>query len=313
MAVFTNITLDDAQGFCARYPDIDAISSIQPIAEGTDNSNFILETDTRKYILTIFEGRIPATDLPAMFDFAQQLSSVVPTPIVYRDKNGEQLNVLKDKPAALISFLSGKSCNTPEESHCHQLGQMLGKMHSVKIASDLHPNPLSVQKWHELYRDNVVVIQKHGAGKLIERLMARIDAEWPKDEIPYGPIHADIFPDNVFFESGHISGLIDFYFSCRDFYIYDLMLALNAWCFDAKGSAQGPLIRTFLQAYTDERRLNNAEHEYLSLMGQAAALRIALTRFRDLEKPGHFTPRDPMAYVNIIKFYQQNEIRDYLS
>lgn len=317
MAVFTPVTLSDAQTFCQNYRTLAPITDIIPIAEGTDNSNFILVSDHKKYVLTVFEGRVNPADLPAIFHFTAECHDVVPTPKAYENDNGGVLGLLHDKPAAIVEFLDGTSHLTPSAADCDKIGALLAKLHLHRTApAGLPENPLSLDAWQDMFDENISKIRSfdQDAAQNIQMWLKNMVLKWPKpDSLPRGAIHADLFPDNVFFNAGKISGIIDFYFACRDFYVYDLMLTVNAWCFDQGGRVNDLCLRAFFDAYQKVRPLNAAEKAALPLMGQAAGLRIALTRLRDFDKAGDFTPRDPRQYLNIIKFYEAKDLGKVLS
>lgn len=316
MAVFTPITIDDARAFCSEYKGIGAVRAMHPISEGTDNSNFIIEAGSQKYILTIFESRINPDHILPVLEFADAASSVISTPRPYVNHAGKILGQLKNKPAALVEFIQGSSHLDPSADDCGAIAGVLAKMHMMDTAAENLPeNPLSLKTWQQLYRDNTAKISGYGesAEDVVAKCLSDLAERWPAwDRLPHGPVHADVFPDNVFFQKGQISGVIDFYFSCRDFYIYDLMLTINAWCFDQAGQFKPAHYQSFMKAYQKIRALNDDEKGYIRLMGQAAGLRIALTRFRDLDKGGQFSPRDPAPYLNIIKFYASATEKDLI-
>ena len=317
MAVFTPVTLPDAQKFCRAYTALPPITGIIPIEQGTDNSNFILVAENKqKFVLTVFEGRVNPLDLPAIFEFTAHCHKLIPTPKPYENINGGIMGQLHGKPAAIVEFLNGASHLSPTVDDCAKMGRLLGQLHKSRAGqTGLRDNPLSLEEWQNIYDENKTKIEKFDANAAydIQELLRKLTLSWPHDgQIPSGAIHADLFPDNVFFDGGEISGIIDFYFAAIDFYIYDSMVTVNAWCFDAGGRINQMAFQSFLNAYTNQRPLSQAEQNHLSIMGQAAALRIALTRLRDWDKSGDFTPRNPRPYLNIIRFYQDNALKDLM-
>ena len=310
MAVFTSISLQDAQLFCKPYAAVDHIDRIDPIEAGTDNSNFILQDGNKKFILTIFEDRIVKSDLPGILAFTSFINErVISAPEPYKTVNGETVCPLKGKPAALVEYVEGQSITSPNANHAKQMGKTLAQMHSAAKGEDfrLPQNRLSLPTWRPIYENSISKLsteQKAYADQALERL----EKNWPptNHDLPRGVIHADAFPDNVFFQNDKISGLIDFYFSCRDFYIYDFALTLNAWCFDETGQPAPENIHAFMTAYEKIRPLTPAERRDLHLMGMGAAFRIFVTRLRDWDRKTPdmvYTPKDPIPYLKILKFH----------
>ena len=319
MAVFTPISFDDAHAFFKKCVRDDTLKSIRPIAEGTDNTNYLAQGEARKYILTVFEDRIKPHHLPGIFQFMAALDAqgfAVPHP--YSDQRGNHIHLLCGKPAALTSFLPGTSAQRPTAAQSQEMARLLADMHDAAddMSFDLAENDMSRVSWQELYQKHFSTIREHRCADAINALLAEINTQWPTTrDVRAGNIHADAFPDNVFFDHGQISGVIDFYFACHNFYLYDVMLTLNAWCFDDQGQVHSDAAHGFLKAYHLKLPISPTEMKYIRLFGQAAALRIALTRFRDLYKTGeggHFTPRDPMAYMNIVQFHQVHDLAEVL-
>lgn len=319
MAVFTPITFEDACAFCDDYAHIERVDNLTPIEAGTDNTNYILAADGKKYILTIFEDRIIKSDLAPTFELIDRINdTVIAAPRAYANTQNKIFGEIKGKPAALIEFIVGKSVLSPNQEHCRQMGSTLAKMHLAtdKQGFNLPHNRLSYETWIDIYNSCKDKLPTKQAA-FIHTIQNTYIENWP-DKIcglPMGAIHADVFPDNVFFSGDTISGVIDFYFSCRDFYIYDLALTVNAWCFDEKGHVIEGCLTSFLEAYQDIRPLNTVEKKYLTQISIGAAFRIFVTRLRDIDKKQEdmvYTAKDPSPYLNIIKFYHENDIRNAL-
>jgi len=270
MAVYTEVGDDELDAFVAQY-DIGEVESCKGIAEGVENSNFLLTTTTGPYILTLYEKRVNPNDLPFFLTLMDHLAGKgikCPTPVHGTD--GAALRTLCGRPAAIVSFLRGMWPRRIQTTHCGQLGTALAEMHLA--GQDLpmtRPNSLSVAGWRPLFEaarsgaDGVAP----GLAAEIERELALLEARWPRD-LPSGVIHADLFPDNVFFLHDTFSGLIDFYFACTDVFAYDLAICLNAWCFEPDGSFNATKARQMLASYRRVRPFSQAELEALPLLAR---------------------------------------------
>ena len=309
MAVYTEISDDELTAFVADY-DIGHPVSLKGIAEGVENSNYLLQTDRDQYILTIYEKRVSARDLPFFLGLMDHLAGRAfpcPTPIHGRD--GDALRQVAGKPAAIVSFLDGISVRRPTTENCAQLGSALAAMHLAGADfSTRRANALSVSDWHPLYdrtkadADSV----EPGLAANIAQELDDIERTWPRD-LPHGVIHADLFPDNVFFLEGRLSGFIDFYFACNDYYAYDIAVCLNAWCFETDGSFNITKAKALLTAYRKERPITPEELAALPLLARGAALRFLLTRLYDWlnQVPGALVqPKDPLEYWRKLHFHR---------
>jgi len=309
MAVYTAVSDQELAAFLADF-DIGRAVSFKRIAEGVENSNYFLLTDQGPHILTLYEKRVALEDLPYFLGLMEHLAGrglACPTPIYGRD--GKVLRTLCGRPAAITSFLSGVWPLRPTPAHCGPLGDALARMH---IAGLDYParreNALSVAGWRALFAqsearaDEVVPeLAAELAGEL-EELAAR----WPRD-LPEGVIHADLFPDNVFFDEDKLSGLIDFYFACNDFLAYDLAVCLNAWCFEPDVSFNVTKARLMINAYRKVRPCSEEELNALPLLARGAALRFLLTRLYDWlnQVDGAMVkPKDPMEYIKKLRFHR---------
>ncbi|MCX8231174.1 MAG: homoserine kinase, partial [Alphaproteobacteria bacterium] len=283
MAVYTEISDDELTAFVAAY-DIGHPVSLKGIAEGVENSNYLLQTDRDNYILTIYEKRVSARDLPFFLGLMDHLAGrgfPCPTPIHGRD--GDALRQVAGKPAAIVSFLEGISVRRPTTEHCALLGTALAAMHLTGADFSTHrANALSVADWRPLHdrtkadADSV----EPGLAANIARELDDIERTWPRD-LPSGVIHADLFPDNVFFLQDRLSGFIDFYFACNDYYAYDIAVCLNAWCFETDGSFNITKAKALLTAYRKKRPITPEELAALPILARGAALRFLLTRLYD--------------------------------
>ena len=318
MAVYTDVAADELAEFLSRY-DIGELLSYKGIAEGVENSNFLLHSSSGYFILTLYEKRVARSDLPFFLELMTHLASRgISCPLPVKNKSGEALSTLADRPAAIISFLEGVWPRKPNAAHCAGVGEALAKMH---LAGRDFPvrraNALSVEGWRPLFEQAA-----SRADELQGGLRAFIAAEldhlesgvWPND-LPQGVIHADLFPDNVFFLGEKLSGIIDFTFACNDMLAYDVAICLNAWCFESDYSFNVTKARAFLGAYGRARKLSDAEERALPLLARGAALRFLLTRlvdFLNVPKGALVRPKDPLEYVRKLRFQQGvASIRDY--
>ncbi len=309
MAVYTDVSDDELERFVARY-DIGEVTSFKGIAEGVSNSNFFLQTTVDRYILTLYEARAPKEDLPFFIGLMDHLAAHglnCPRPLP--DRKGEKLGELSGRPAALVTFLDGVSIKRPQTGHCAEAGRALADLHEAgKGFAMLRPNPLSVSGWRPLAEaadTRADWISPGLAGRIAEEL-ARHEAGWPQG-LPSGVIHADLFPDNVFFIGGKCTGLIDFYFAAQDAFAYDLAICLNAWCFESDLSFNLTKGQALLSGYESRRRLTQAEVEALPQLARGAALRFLLTRvvdFLDVPAGALVKPHDPVPYDRRLSFHR---------
>jgi homoserine kinase type II len=310
MAVYTEVPDGDLAAFIAAY-GIGEVVSCKGIAEGVENTNYILHTTSGSFILTLYEKRVNREDLPFFLGLMEHLAAKglnCPTPI--KAKDGAALRELCGRPAAIISFLEGMWPRRPNEKHCQQVGAALADLHLKGMDFKLsRPNNLSVEGWRTLVantKDRADEV-KPGLAEIITAELAFLSDHWPRG-LASGVIHADLFPDNVFFLGDHLSGLIDFYFACTDFLVYDLAICLNAWCFEQNGEFNVTKARLMIEGYRKTRALPQAELDALPLLARGGALRFLLTRLYDWlnHPPGAFVqPKDPLEYLKKLKFHQQ--------
>jgi homoserine kinase type II len=318
MAVYTDVAADELAEFL-KYYEIGDLLSYKGIAEGVENSNFLLHTTSGYFILTLYEKRVAKSDLPFFLDLMTHLASRgVSCPQPVKDKRGGALSVLAGRPAAVISFLEGIWPRKPNVAHCAGVGGALARMHLAGTDFPMcRPNALSVSGWRPLFEQAASRADEVQIG-LHDFIASELDylesGVWPKG-LPAGVIHADLFPDNVFFLGERVSGIIDFTFACNDALAYDVAICLNAWCFESDYSFNVTKARAFLGAYGRERKLSEAEERALPLLARGAALRFLLTRlvdFLNVPKGALVRPKDPLEYVRKLRFQQGvSSIRDY--
>jgi homoserine kinase type II len=317
MAVYTDVAAEDLAEFLKGY-DIGELLSYKGIAEGVENSNFLLHTTKGAYILTLYEKRVALDDLPYFLSLMAHLAERgVRCPQPAKNRKGEVYSWLAERPAAIINFLEGVWPRRPNAAHCTGVGEALANMHLAGSDFPLfRKNPLSVAGWRPLFdlaaprADSV----QPGLRDFIARELDHLETRWPTD-LPVGVIHADLFPDNVFFLGEKLSGLIDFPFACNDILAFDVAICLNAWCFEPDHSFNVTKARALLNAYGRARKLSEAEQEALPLLARGSALRFLLTRLVDFLNvpPGALVkPKDPLEYARKLRFHQGVEtVRDY--
>jgi homoserine kinase type II len=317
MAVYTDVGDEEIAAFIASY-GLGEVISFKGIAEGVENTNYLVETERGWFILTLYEKRVNAAELPFFLALMEHLAGAglnCPTPV--RDLEGRNLRELAQRPAALVTFLEGLSVRRPAPEHCREVGEALARMHIA--AADFamtRRNGLGLTDWRPLYErfESRADQIRSGLASAIEAELAFLESAWPKN-LPHGVIHADLFPDNVFFLHDHLSGLIDFYFACTDALAYDVAVCLNAWCFETDGSFNITKGRALLKGYDSVRCLSATERAAMPILARGAALRFLLTRAYDWinTPPDALVKRkDPGEYARRLKFHQSiKSVREY--
>ncbi len=309
MAVYTDVTAEDLDRFLADY-DIGGLRSYKGIAEGVENSNFLVHTDAGSFILTLYEKRVKAEDLPFFLGLMEHLAKRgITCPLPVKNKAGGMLGKIAGRPAAVITFLDGLWIRRPNAGHCAAVGEALARLHLAGADFALtRANALSIEGWRPLYErakdrgDSV----RPGLCSDIEKELDALQRSWPR-ALPQGVIHADLFPDNVFFLGDKLSGLIDFYFACTDMLAYDVAVCLNAWCFEPDHSYNITKGRALLKAYGKVRALSAGERDAFPVLARGAAMRFLLTRLVDwLAVPDGalVKPKDPREYDRKLRFHQ---------
>jgi homoserine kinase type II len=317
MAVYTDVSADDLTRFLSVY-DIGELLSYKGIAEGVENSNFLVHTSAGNFILTLYEKRVAEDDLPFFLGLMEHLAErgiTCPQPV--KNRQGGVLGKVAGRPAAIVTFLDGLWIRRPSPSHCSAVGGALARLHLAGADfKQKRANALSIESWRPLYEhakvrgDSV----RQGLCSEIEMELDALEKSWPR-RLPQGVIHADLFPDNVFFLGDKLSGLIDFYFACTDTLAYDVAVCLNAWCFESDHSYNVTKGRSLLNAYGTVRALSEAERNALPVLARGAAMRFLLTRLVDwLAVPDGalVRPKDPLEYYRKLRFHQSvKSVQDY--
>ena len=317
MAVYTEVGDAELEAFLSEY-DIGEADAFKGIAEGVENSNYLLTTTRGHYIVTLYEKRVDPNDLPfflGLMDHLSQRGINCPQPIHGRD--GQALRRLAGRPAAITSFLHGMWPRRIAVKHCGPVGAALADLHLAGRDFKMERrNALSVRGWRPLFkagRDKADELAK-GLAHELEVELDFLEAQWPTG-LPTGVIHADLFNDNVFFLQDKVSGLIDFYFACNDAFAYDVAICLNAWCFEPDRAFNTTKARALLQAYEKVRPLEQAERASLPLLARGAALRFLLTRLYDwIHTPADalVKRKDPLEYLAYLRFHRgASSLADY--
>jgi len=315
MAVYTPITKEKLSSFLENY-NIGSLEDFKGVLEGVENTNYKIITSQGNFILTIFEKRVKEQELPFFIELQNHLSNKnikCPSPIPNR--NEQHIDTIEDKPCVLMSFLEGKKIKNSTSYHCHQIGRLTAKIHLYsKDFNVTRNNGLHQKHWEDIFgKCKNSKDRRYGElYQIIEQELQYLDKNWPR-KLPTGIIHGDIFPDNVFFIENNVSGIIDFYFSCNDFYAYDLAITTNAWCFDKKESFQKEKFDSLLKGYQQHANMSNDEKSHFNTLLRGAAMRILVTRLYDqLYHPdgAMVVPKDPFEFFDIMKWHQNNSIFD---
>lgn len=319
MAVYTKIDTDALRAFLRQY-DLGELISFEGILAGVENTNYHVFTDQGRYVLTLFEKRVQPEELPFFFSYTSFLNDHdILCPKAIPARQGDIITTLAGKPAVIVSFLEGAGVAPADISieHCADLGQYLARMHMVSSGfKERKSNTMGIEAWQLLFEKTKSRADEveNGLSGLLEEELGYLERRWP-DTLPKAVVHADMFPDNVFFKDNKTYGVIDFYFSCTEILLYDLALVLNAWCFDTKDNLDKIRLSAFMNAYQNVRPLTDAERAAFSLLCRAAALRILMTRLHDWSfHPGDefVKPKLPNEYINKLKFHQRVDINDIL-
>jgi homoserine kinase type II len=317
MAVYTKLSLNELKDFFLKY-DLGNLLNYKGIKEGIENTNYFIQTEKGKFILTLYEKRVDEKDLPFFISLMRNLyDKKFPSPEPIININGNYISEISNKKAAVVSFLEGSTKKNLNPNDCYQVGINTGKLHLItKNLKGKRENKLSVKSWREIYNK----VEKDcfkihpNLSEVIEKNLKEIENNWPSN-IPSGIIHADLFPDNIFFKSQKLSGIIDYYFSCYDFYAFEIAICLNALCFEGKNenlSFNVTKAKKFIDGYSSIRKLTEEEKNNLKILCQGAAIRFLLTRVFDylnLTEGAIVTVKDPLEYLKRLEFH--NNVKNY--
>ena len=315
MAVFTKITQAQLEDFLSSY-NIGNLVSYEGIEAGVSNTNYFVDTDRGRYVLTLFEPRrVEADDISFFMDYTITLEeNGVPCPRTMLRNDKTNRGILNDRPAAIFSFLEGRGAHvdTITETDCERAGEVLAQMHlAAQKIIRTSPNRFSLKRWQDWVTMLGTDMDKifDGTFKYAADELDWVASRWPSG-LPSGAIHADYFPDNVFFQDGDVSGVIDFHFVCTDMFAYDLAIALNAWSFDTDNKFDQSRFSAMMRGYNSVRPLSKEELNALPVLLRAAALRFLLSRIEEKLnwKPDDFMkPHDPMVFANRLRHFQTHE------
>jgi homoserine kinase type II len=310
MAVYTDLTDEELAGLVAQY-DLGVPQAFKGIAEGVTNSNFLLETDQARFILTIYERRFVPAELPFFMDVMERLADrAFPAPRPIHTRSGATIASVRGKPCAIVSFLNGISPRKPTVAQCRVAGEALGWMHkALEGFTGTRANGLGPQAWAGLVTPHLDVAEglRPGLAASAAADLADLAGQWPRD-LPRGVIHADLFPDNILLMGDALGGVIDFYFACVDFLAYDLAVCLNAWCFEPRGAFNHTKGRAMIAGYESVRALNEAERAALPLLARGAAMRFFSTRLHDWTENldnALVQRKDPLDYADRLDFHRK--------
>ncbi len=311
MAVFTKLSDSDFKAILSHY-NIGDYKNSEGIAEGVENTNYKLETTKGNFILTVYEKRVKADDLPFFMNLQKKLNEIgFPCPMPIDNDEGKLISKIKDKNFTIVTFLKGKSPKTIGNDEVSEAGHILGFFHKLSsgFGRDIYrPNTMAKSFWIETYSKVKEKAESHFTDlKSATEKAFNLVNKWP-DELPKGVIHADFFPDNVLYNQGKISGVIDFYMACNDLLSYDLAIALNSWCFEKDHAFNITKARLMLKAYNKTRKLSEEELENLPVLCIGASLRFLSTRLFDYfnqNQDALVKVKDPREYLEKLKFHLQ--------
>ena len=317
MAVYTKLSEENLKNFFSKY-NVGNILNYKEIKEGVENTNYFIKAEKGKFILTLYEKRVEEKDLPFFISLMRNLfDKNFPSPEPIINKNGNYISEISGKKAAVVSFLDGGAKKILNPNDCHEVGVKAAELHLItKDLSGKRENKLSIKSWRKIYdkvKKNCSKIHPN-LPNIIEKNLDVIEKKWPKD-IPAGIIHADLFPDNIFFKNNKLSGIIDYYFSCYDFFAFEIAICLNALCFEGQNenlSFNVTKAKKFIDGYSSIRKLNDKEKEHLKILCQGAAIRFLLTRVFDylnLIEGAIVKIKDPLEYMKRLEFH--NNVKNY--
>ena len=320
MAVYTKLSEEELKEFFSKY-NLGKLLNYKEIKEGIENTNYFIQTETGKFILTLYEKRVEEKDLPFFIGLMRNLfDKNFPSPEPIVNKNGNYISEVLGKKAAVVSFLDGKAKKILSPNDCYEVGINTAKLHMItKDLTSKRENRLSVNSWRNIYSKVKKDCSKIHSNlpKIIEKNLEMIEKNWPKN-IPSGIIHADLFSDNIFFKNNKLSGIIDYYFSCYDFYAFEIAICLNALCFEGKNenlSFNVTKSKKFIDGYSSVRQLTEEEKISLKVLCQGAAIRFLLTRVFDylnLTEGAIVKIKDPIEYLKRLEFHDNVEnYQDY--
>ena len=308
MAVYTKLEHQEVEQFLEQY-NINNFKDYKGITEGVENTNYFIKTSEQDYILTIYEKRVDENDLPFFIKLLSSLSdNRFPCPKPIANKNNEKINKIKNKNAALVTFLNGQSKNKITSEECFEIGKITAQLHEITKKFDINrKNNLSIENWDSIFEKTIKqkIDLDESIIKKTKNYLNFLKDKWPKN-LPQGIIHADLFPDNIFFTNNKVSGIIDFYFACNDFFAYEIAICINSLCFDNNSTFNMTKAKNLIDGYTSIRTLSEDEKKYLPILSMGAAMRFFLTRLYDFyhtDNKADVKIKDPFEYLKKIEFH----------
>ncbi|MEY3434592.1 MAG: Homoserine kinase [Pseudomonadota bacterium] len=308
MAVYTKLEHQEVRQFLEQY-NINNFKDYKGITEGVENTNYLIKTSEQDYILTIYEKRVDENDLPFFIKLLSYLSeNKFPCPKPIANKNNEKINRIKNKNAALVTFLNGQSKNKITSEECFEIGKITAQLHEITKKFNINrKNNLSIENWESIFEKTIKqkIDLEESIIKKTKNYLNFLKDKWPKN-LPQGIIHADLFPDNIFFTNNKVSGIIDFYFACNDFFAYEIAICINSLCFDNNSTFNMTKAKNLIDGYTSIRTLSEDEKKYLPILSMGAAMRFFLTRLYDFyhtDNKADVKIKDPFEYLKKIEFH----------
>ena len=308
MAVYTKLEHQEVKQFLEQY-NINNFKDFKGITEGVENTNYLIKTSEQDYILTIYEKRVDENDLPFFIKLLSNLSeNNFPCPKPISNKNNEKINKIKNKNAALVTFLNGQSKNKITSEDCFEIGKITAQLHEITKKFNINrKNNLSIENWDSIFEKTIKqkIDLDESIIKKTKNYLNFLKDKWPKN-LPQGIIHADLFPDNIFFTNNKVSGIIDFYFACNDFFAYEIAICINSLCFDNNSTFNMTKAKNLIDGYTSIRTLSEDEKKYLPILSMGAAMRFFLTRLYDFyhtDNKADVKIKDPFEYLKKIEFH----------
>ena len=308
MAVYTKLEHQEVRQFLEQY-NINKFKDYKGITEGVENTNYLIKTSEQDYILTIYEKRVDENDLPFFIKLLSYLSeNKFPCPKPIANKNNEKINRIKNKNAALVTFLNGQSKNKITSEECFEIGKITAQLHEITKKFDINrKNNLSIENWESIFEKTIKqkIDLDESIIKKTKNYLNFLKDKWPKN-LPQGIIHGDLFPDNIFFTNNKVSGIIDFYFACNDFFAYEIAICINSLCFDNNSTFNMTKAKNLIDGYTSIRTLSEDEKKYLPILSMGAAMRFFLTRLYDFyhtDNKADVKIKDPFEYLKKIEFH----------
>ena len=308
MAVYTKLEHQEVRQFLEQY-NINNFKDYKGITEGVENTNYLIKTSEQDYILTIYEKRVDENDLPFFIKLLSYLSeNKFPCPKPIANKNNEKINRIKNKNAALVTFINGQSKNKITSEECFEIGKITAQLHEITKKFDINrKNNLSIENWESIFEKTIKqkIDLDESIIKKAKNYLNFLKDKWPKN-LPQGIIHGDLFPDNIFFTNNKVSGIIDFYFACNDFFAYEIAICINSLCFDNNSTFNMTKAKNLIDGYTSIRTLSEDEKKYLPILSMGAAMRFFLTRLYDFyhtDNKADVKIKDPFEYLKKIEFH----------